>query len=148
MSELYYKQFFDPKIAVKKGNEAAILKMAALLTAQAKSLAPVDMGQLRNSIMYRTPAGEGGFNDGGRQKSDRKIDSRPSPGSAFVGINLDYAIYQEFGTRKMKAQPYMRPAIALVVYGRAKQVVAEEINREVAFGSLSKQGAKGRVKFY
>lgn len=28
-----------------------------------------------------------------------------------VGTNVEYAIYQEFGTYKMKAHPYMMPAL-------------------------------------
>lgn len=28
-----------------------------------------------------------------------------------VGTNVEYAVYQEFGTSKMAAQPYLRPAV-------------------------------------
>lgn len=30
---------------------------------------------------------------------------------AVVGTDVEYAVYQEFGTSKMKAHPYLRPAL-------------------------------------
>jgi HK97 gp10 family phage protein len=54
----------------------------------AKDVVPVDTGALKNSI-------------------------RAEPESDKVWIvapHTEYAIYVEFGTRKMRAQPYMRPA--------------------------------------
>jgi HK97 gp10 family phage protein len=64
----------------------------------AKRLAPVNKdsrastrGDLLRSIRY--------WAIGGRYKN-----------GAYVGTNVNYAIYQEFGTYKMKAQPFMRPA--------------------------------------
>jgi HK97 gp10 family phage protein len=56
----------------------------------AKDLAPVDTGNLRNSIHY---------------KSYRKQQS------AIVYTIVDYAPYQEFGTSKMEAQPFLIPAM-------------------------------------
>jgi hypothetical protein len=32
--------------------------------------------------------------------------------TAFVGTTAEYAIYVEFGTRKMQAQPFLRPALS------------------------------------
>jgi HK97 gp10 family phage protein len=55
---------------------------------QAKLLAPVDIGNLKASI-------------NGRVNRDTGI----------VGTDVNYAEYQEYGTRKMDAQPYMRPAL-------------------------------------
>lgn len=54
----------------------------------AKTYAPVDTGRLRNSITHK-PQGKN---------------------TEVVQTNVEYAIYQEMGTSKMKAQPYMRPA--------------------------------------
>ena len=54
----------------------------------AKTYAPVDTGRLRNSITHKP------------QSKDTEV----------VQTNVEYAVYQEMGTSKMRAQPYMRPA--------------------------------------
>ena len=78
--------------AVKQKAEAAVAKAAADIEAQAKARAPVDIGLLKNSINERE---EGDL---------RHIVESP----------VHYSIYQEFGTRKMAAQPYMVPAVEFV----------------------------------
>ena len=57
----------------------------------AKKLAPVDTGNLRNSITHEVDDGEP---------------------AAYVGTNVEYAPYQELGTIHMKAQPFLKPAVA------------------------------------
>ena len=52
----------------------------------AKKLAPVDTGNLRNSITHEV--------------------------DAYIGTNVEYAPYQELGTIHMKAQPFLKPAVA------------------------------------
>jgi len=42
---------------------------------------------------------------------------------ARVGTDVEYAIHQEFGTSKMKAHPYLRPAL-----DEKQQEVIEKIN--------------------
>jgi HK97 gp10 family phage protein len=54
----------------------------------AKLLAPVDTGNLRNSITH--------------QQLDEDTE--------VIGTNVHYAPYQEFGTSKIAAHPYLRPA--------------------------------------
>jgi HK97 gp10 family phage protein len=63
-------------------------KTAFSIEAKAKQLAPVDTGLLRNSIQTT-------------------IDS---PTKATVGTNVEYAPYQEFGTRHQKGTPFLTPA--------------------------------------
>ena len=55
----------------------------------AKELCPVDTGNLRNSIAH----------------------AQVSENTERVGSNVHYAPYVELGTRKMRAQPYLRPAV-------------------------------------
>lgn len=55
----------------------------------AKLLCPVDTGNLRNSITHE----QGG--------EDFEV----------VGTNVEYAPYVEYGTQRMKAQPYIKPAV-------------------------------------
>lgn len=65
----------------------------ALLETGAKKEAPVDTGALKASIGSEIVKG---------------------PGSVIigkVGSTLEYAPYQEYGTSKMKAQPYLRPTL-------------------------------------
>lgn len=58
-----------------------------------KTRAPVRTGRLRNSIR-----------------------STSSPGRVQIGpVDVDYDVYQEYGTRRMKAQPYARPAFTAVM---------------------------------
>lgn len=55
----------------------------------AKRKCPVDTGRLRNSITH------GGDTQGL---------------TAYIGTNVEYAPYVEYGTRKTKAQPFLKPA--------------------------------------
>jgi len=70
-----------------------LLERAAIeINNQAKILCPVDTGNLRNSITY----------------------VKIMPRLWGVGTNVEYAPYVEFGTYKMRAQPYLRPAFEAV----------------------------------
>ena len=80
---------------VKAVTVAAIVNGgAAIVESQAKSLAPVDTGALRRSINTKPATGT-------------------TKATASVGTNVEYAIHQEFGTRKQPAQPFMHPAAQL-----------------------------------
>lgn len=79
------------------GAEAAFEKMAneyiadtvlPKMVSSAKRAAPVDTGELRDSIHAETGS------DGN-----------------FLVANADHAAHVELGTSKMAAQPYLRPAI-------------------------------------
>ena len=74
------------KYALLKGLETCGL----LAEGYAKKLAPVDTGNLRNSITHDVDDGEP---------------------SAYIGTNVEYATYQELGTIHMKAQPFLKPAV-------------------------------------
>ncbi|HHY54108.1 MAG TPA: hypothetical protein GYA08_01600 [Chloroflexi bacterium] len=73
------------RAALRQGLAAA----AFLVEGAAKVKAPVDTGFLRNSIQTVSV-------------TDRE---------AVVAAGAEYAIYQEMGTRFMRARPYMRPAL-------------------------------------
>ena len=57
----------------------------------AKKLAPVDTGNLRNSITHDVD------------------DEEPA---AYIGTSVEYAPYVCLGTIHMKAQPFLKPAVA------------------------------------
>jgi HK97 gp10 family phage protein len=71
--------------ALREGLAAA----AHLVEGRAKIKAPVDTGFLRNSIGVVS------------------VTSR----EAVIGVGAEYGVYQEMGTRFMRAQPFMRPAL-------------------------------------
>ena len=79
----------------------------------AKMNAPVDTGALRSSIYTKTK-------QGGRQPAQRDgvvyVDL-PEPESdleAIVGPTVEYGIWQELGTSRNAAQPYLMPAVEQV----------------------------------
>lgn len=105
--------------AVKEGSEKAILELVERVVSQAKVHAPVDTGQLRNSIMGRVKGQDVG-NPGGE-----RISEQPREGEGYVGTAVLHGIYMEFGTRfNKRAQPFLRPAIAIEANGeKAKGIV-------------------------
>lgn len=80
--------------------EAAMMKAVLWVEADAKKLCPVDTGRLRASITHRVISAKTSW----RKGSKDIIQGR-------VGTNVHYAPYQELGTDKMPAQPYLRPAL-------------------------------------
>lgn len=72
---------------------AALRKTAYAIEADAKQLAPVDTGNLRNSISTSLVG-----------------DGRNKAMSAEVGPTAAYGIFQEYGTSVMAAQPFLGPA--------------------------------------
>jgi hypothetical protein len=57
------------------------------------------------------------------------------PAEYVVGTNVEYAVYVEFGTSKMAAQPYLRPA--------AKKVMNEEADALADLASSTEELVKG-----
>jgi HK97 gp10 family phage protein len=128
----------DAELGVKLGNDNTLTEISERIITQAKELSPVDLGQLKNSIMYKLANNStGGFNDSSGEKASGKI-SKPPAGASHVGFNLLYGIYQEFGTRKMKPQPFLRPALDIVVNKTDTAKVIEKIMAEQMLGALEK----------
>ena len=72
-----------------------LLRQGILVSNRAKVLCPVDTGRLRASIgvsQQFTPAGA----------------------VTTVGSNVEYSLYVELGTRRMRARPYLRPALQAI----------------------------------
>jgi len=84
------------KIAGSDDVGAALLVLGQIGEAEAKEHAPVDTGTLRRSITHEL-----------REDSD---------GNQFVriGTNVQYAVFQEFGTKFHAAHPFMRPAMSAI----------------------------------
>jgi len=132
---------------IDKSIDVGILETCIKITAEAKSLAPVNKqigigGRLRNSIMYRTTLKEGGLNDSGGDRADGPLNIQPKKLEGYVGANLEYAIYQEYGTRKMSPQPFLRPAGLLVKSKNINDVIKrikEETERGVLDGTTTRE---------
>lgn len=84
---------------------AALMAGALPIQTAAAQKAPVDTGTLRRSIHTETA----------------EIDSGVA---ARIGTNVEYAAAQEFGTSRMRAQPYLRPA-----YDEQKAAALKEMAR-------------------
>lgn len=83
----------DEVLAALKAQKAAALEaIGQQAEGYAKLLAPVDTGRLRNSISHTA-----------------------DDDAAYIGTNVEYAAYQELGTSRTAAQPYLRPAVELHV---------------------------------
>lgn len=117
---IVYNKF--PELIRKSPEKAKeLVKKAAFeLEARAKLEAKVDTGFMRNSIYTVTFAGSGYA--AAKQAAEaanpdaRMIGEVGTPGEyqAFVAVGAEYAIYVEYGTRFMAAQPFMTPAVEQV----------------------------------
>lgn len=54
----------------------------------------------------------------------------------YVGTNVDYAAYVEYGTYKMQAQPYLRPA-ADQVKGNLNDIVSRQSSMDGAIKAVA-----------
>ncbi len=77
--------------ALAKAKKVALTAVGVQAVGDIQLRAPVDTGRLKNSFTYRVP----------------------DESTLVIGTAVSYAIYQEFGTSKMKhwKGPYMRPAL-------------------------------------
>lgn len=106
------------------------LEIGARIASQAKLLAPVDEGQLRNSLSVSTKYKTKLLNDGPGEKAPRLSKEGLNDYEAYVGSNSDHAIFQEFGTIKAVAQPFLRPAEELITQGGEPAEVMQKYSRE------------------
>jgi HK97 gp10 family phage protein len=114
---------------VQSAFEAAQLRSlteaAILIRGKAVLLAPVDQGNLRNSITYVISGSAEDFPDAvasGDKTRNRRGELvqvftltpgqtiTAAPGEAIIGTVVFYGPYIEFGTRFMRAQPFLLPA--------------------------------------
>ena len=101
MADVEVIRYGDVSKMVTEGAKGCLLKTAIGITAIAKTLAPVDTGQLRGSITYVTDTGARGQVDNGA----KQLDGKPKKGEAWAGTASDHAVFVEFGTKPHKIQP-------------------------------------------
>ena len=73
--------------------EQHMSQLAQAVSNEAVRLAPVDTGELRQSLRARKVA----------------------PKTWRISASAPHALFVEFGTRRTRAQPYLRPALRAVV---------------------------------
>lgn len=71
-----------------KAKAAAMEVIGGKAESYAKKACPVDTGRLRNSITH----------------------AQMDENTEVIGSNVEYAVFVELGTSKMKARPFLRPA--------------------------------------
>ena len=82
-----------------------------------KMFAAVDTSAMRNSIavsMLRGGDASGAQSAARAASGEAEITPLPKPPndySAYIGPQVDYAIYQEFGTYRMASHPFVMPGI-------------------------------------
>ena len=124
------------KILGKKVISDSTYKIGLVVEGQAKELAARRYGYLAASI--NTQSKENGDDVESPSKyaketppsyhkvdTFRKITKPESDNDTLVGTAVDYAIYQEMGTVKMNAAPFLRPALDLA-QGKSLTIVEVE----------------------
>jgi HK97 gp10 family phage protein len=132
----------------EEGAKLSNFQMGLQTIAQAKALCPVDNGQLRNTLMFTDNVAQEQFNDskGTKAPDSFKIPQPSSTKEMFYGSNANYAVYPEFGTVKMIAQPYLRPATELLKQDAEK--VAAKYSREEMAKELKVRKAVKQLRFF
>ena len=90
----YEVKFTDTSSKFMKDLEKKFKVIMFQMEADARRLAPIDTGLLRRSISLR----------------------RINPYHYIMSDNVDYGIYNEFGTYKMRATPFFRPSLSMAKF--------------------------------
>ena len=130
----------------EEGLKKAILETCRDIHANVVPNTQVDTGQLRNSWMWRTPwDGDEGFNTQPKDKAPNsaKLEIRPQGLEGIVGSNINHAIYQEFGTKFMRANPALRIA-GMAVRGATAAEIGKKYGREAMEEEFKQRKKKTR----
>jgi HK97 gp10 family phage protein len=118
----------EVKIQGKRVIGKSVLETGIIVEGQAKLLAPVDTGRLAGSIITKVADGAGTRVEAPATIDD-EIKAPTKKNMAYVGTALEYAPYVEFGTVRMSAQPFLRPALDLA-RGRTLTIVKKNAKLE------------------
>ena len=126
--------------AIKDATKNVNIVLGAKISSQAKVLAPVDYGQLRNSISASSLTKTVGLNDNNAEEQAEPLKTTGLKGNeVFVGSNSDHTIYQEYGTVKQPAQPFLRPATELIIKNKSVESIMSEYSREAMEAEFKKR---------
>ena len=107
--------------AVLNATKTALMAAAVDVHGQAVELAPVKHGNLKGSLSWTVGGKVGGLNSpGGKQPTgtpkrataDQGVTKTDDDETAYVGTNVEYAVYMEYGTSKIPGgRPFLRRAL-------------------------------------
>ena len=101
------------KFTVKADNTAEVINKTESAIELAMEVVSQAMGQFADEeiqrAIYDTPPSPNYVRTGDLQRS---ISQSSDKNKACVGTNLEYAPYNELGTSKMSARPFIKPAVA------------------------------------
>lgn len=96
---------------------------ALMVLGIAHGRAPIDTGRLQASLVP------------GAEENIFLMDSGPNWVQATIGTDVFYAIFQEYGTRHHRAQPFLNPAVE-IVRPQFEQAVAGIVGAAARIGVL------------
>jgi phage gpG-like protein len=131
------------KVQGKSCMQKSIYEIGIIIEGQAKQLAARNYGYMAASINTQSLGMDHGFEDPSKYAKEtppeshnvstfRKITKPLDDNTVFVGTAVDYAPYQEFGTVKMVAQPFLRPSLDLA---QGKTLTIVRLNAKTYFGN-------------
>jgi HK97 gp10 family phage protein len=132
-------KYGNVKTAVANGKEISNLMIGAAIASQAKLLAPVDYGQLRNSLSASNLSRTEMLNNMEGEKAEALDTQGLKDDEVYAGSNSDHAIFQEYGTVKQPAQPYLRPAMEVVVQRKTPAEIFEKYGSEAMDRELKRR---------
>lgn len=103
--------------AMKQAKKEALKQMGDFAVQMAQNYAPVDTGNMRGSIRHEA------IDEDTEYYGTSNTQARLKP--------VDYAVFVELGTNKMKAQPFIRPAAEnhrSELQSIAGKVISEKMN--------------------
>ena len=128
MNELARKLQKLPNDMARKGLQKAVNAGADITLREARLRAPVDTGELRKNIRRRaankrlgkwaraaavgvlTDEKSGGLRYGIAKRKNKRKNSVSTGLTGFANSDVYYWRFHEFGTSKMRARPFIRPA--------------------------------------
>jgi phage gpG-like protein len=129
----------DYKRMIEQAGQKFAPAAGIIVRGQAAALAPVQTGNLRGSLTWRTNKSDGGFDGGNR--SGTMITEPMDDYTVYVGTNVEYAEYVEYGrdvgegdaAMHVGERAYLRPAID-VNRKRLNKLFGELFREEVGRG--------------
>ena len=120
----------DAKSAVKAALSPSSLAIGVAIASQAKALAPVKEGQLRNSLSASSLTKTVLLNNRQGNKAEALETTGLKDSEVYVGSNSDHTIFQEYGTINQPAQPFLRPAEELIMGRKEPAEIVKKYCRE------------------
>jgi HK97 gp10 family phage protein len=114
--------------ALQEAVDAALIESGAIIARRAQEMAPYDTGRLRNSITYATRTASSRVESPALLVDGVKHDG--SENTVVVGTAVEYARYQEYGTKHMPSMSYLRGALS-VTQKAVEKTFADNIRRKL-----------------